>query len=132
LIARRQQVAWVNGPFPTGTTDIRIFRAPGGLKSQLRNGEYLFADQGYRREPETLCVRNPRDTDAVKEAKQRSLARQESFNARLKSFKILAQPFRGKHAHDGVTCHDSHKTVVEAIVVLLQYEIENGHLLLHV
>jgi DDE superfamily endonuclease len=132
LIARRQQVAWVNGPFPAGTTDIRIFRAPGGLKSQLRDGEYLFADQGYRGEPETLRVRNPRDTAAVKEAKQRSLARQESFNARLKSFKILAQPFRGKHAHDGVTCHDSHKTVVEAIVVLLQYEMENGHQLLHV
>jgi DDE superfamily endonuclease len=132
LIARRQQVAWVNGPFPAGTTDIRIFRAPGGLKSQLRDGEYLFADQGYRGEPDTLRVRNPRDTDAVKEAKRRSLARQESFNARLKSFKILSQPFRGKNAHDGVTCHDSHKTIVEAIVVLLQYEMENGHHLLHV
>jgi DDE superfamily endonuclease len=132
LIARRQQVAWVNGPFPAGTTDIRIFRAPGGLKSQLREGEYLFADQGYRGEPEILRVRNPRDTDAVKEAKRRSLARQESFNARLKSFKILSQPFRGKHAHDGITCHDNHKTIVEAIVVLLQYEMENGHLLLPV
>lgn len=132
LIARRQQVAWVNGPFPAGTTDIRIFRAPGGLKSQLRAGEYLFADQGYRGEPETLRVRNPRDSDAVKEAKRRSLARQESLNARLKSFKILSQPYRGKHAHDGVTCHDNHKAIVEAIVVLLQYEMENGHLLLHV
>jgi hypothetical protein len=46
LIARRQQVAWINGPFPAGLPDLNIYRAPGGLKSQLREGEYVFADQG--------------------------------------------------------------------------------------
>jgi hypothetical protein len=129
LIARRQQVAWINGPFPAGVPDLNIYRVPGGLKDQLQDGEYLFADLGYRGEPQTLRIRNHFDTEAVKEAKRRSLARQESFNARLKSFKILTEPFKGKHKHAGITCHDEHKAVVEAIVVLLQYEMENGHLL---
>jgi hypothetical protein len=43
---------------------------PGGLKSQLQNGEYLFADRGYRGKSETLRIRNPFDTDAVKESKR--------------------------------------------------------------
>jgi hypothetical protein len=129
LIARRQQVAWINGPFPAGLPDLNIYRAPGGLKSQLQEGEYIFADQGYRGEQQTLRLRNPFDSEAVKEAKRRSLARQETFNSRIKTFKILTEPFNCKHVHDGVSCHDKHKAVVEAIVVLLQYEMENGHLL---
>jgi hypothetical protein len=132
LVARRQQVAWINGPFPAGLPDLNIYRAPGGLKSQLQEGEYIFADQGYRGEPETLRLRNPFDTDAVKETKKRSLARQETFNSRIKSFRVLTEPFDCKHDHNGVTVHDKHQAVVEAIVVLLQYEMENGHVLFSV
>jgi hypothetical protein len=54
LIARRQQVAWINGPFPAGLPDLQIYRAPGGLKSQLQEGEYVFADQGYRGEQQLV------------------------------------------------------------------------------
>jgi hypothetical protein len=129
LIAGRQQVAWVNGPFPAGTTDLLIYRMPGGLKSQLQDGEYLFADRGYRGEQETLRIRNPFDTDAVKESKRRSLARQETFNARIKNFKILDQPFKRRHEQDGISCFDKHQIIVHAIIVLLQYDMENGHLL---
>jgi hypothetical protein len=129
LVGRCQQVAWINGPFPAGLPDLNIYQMPGGLKSQLQEGEYIFADQGYRGEPEKLRLRNPFDPEAVKEAKKRSLARQETFNARIKSFKVLTEPFNSKHIHDGVSYHDKHKAVVEAIVVLLQYEMENGHLL---
>jgi hypothetical protein len=128
LIAHRQQVAWINGQFPASIPDLIIYRAPGGLKSQLQEGEYVFADQGYRGEPETLRLRNPFDTEAVKVAKRRSLARQETFNSRIKSFRILTEPFNCKHVHDGVSCHDNHKAVVEAVVVLLQYKMEIGHL----
>jgi hypothetical protein len=132
LIARRQQVAWINGPFPAGLPDLNIYRAPGGLKSQLQEGEYVFADQGYRGEPDKLRLRNPFDTDAVKEAKRRSLARQETFNSRIKSWKVLSQPFDCKQNQNGLTIHDKHKAVVEAIVVILQYEMENGHVLFSV
>ena len=55
----------------------------------------------------------------VKSFKRRARARHETFNGRLKNFKILAERFR-----HGVP---KHKAVFEAICVIVQYDMENGH-----
>lgn len=59
------------------------------------------------------------DTRAIKGFKNRAKARHETFNTRLKNFKILDERFR-----HGVT---KHKAVFEACCVIVQYEMDNGH-----
>ena len=58
---------------------------------------------------------DPRD---MAEFKQRVLARHESFNQRLKSFRCLTTKFR-----HGI---DDHKVAFEAVCVITIYEMENG------
>jgi DDE superfamily endonuclease len=126
---QRNRVVHVNGPYPAGVPDITIFRTEGGLKSKMPDGKFATADRGYRGEPK-LRIPNNRDAPLVKEFKKRSQARHETFNARLKSFKILSTRFRHRHSHRGnpsVTCHDNHKAAFEAVCVLIQYDMENGH-----
>ena len=126
---QRNQVVHVHGPYPAGVPDITIFREAGGLKSKMPDGKYATADRGYRGEPK-LRLPNTRDAPLVKDFKKRSQARHETFNARLKSFKILSTRFRHRHSHKGnqsATCHDNHKSAFEAVCILMQYDMENGH-----
>ena len=52
-------------------------------------------------------------------------ARQESMHKILKSYNILKNRFyHGKNTHKKM---EMHKMVVEAILVITQYSIENGH-----
>jgi hypothetical protein len=110
---------WVNGPFLAGVPDIGIFRKEGGLMSQIPEGKKVIADEGYVGEDQIISTRNPFDTPATKTLKKRAKARHETFNGRLKSFKILDERFR-----HGVP---KHKAVFEACCVLVQYELQNGH-----
>jgi hypothetical protein len=129
IAIQENKVVHIHGPFPAGIPDLSIFRSPGGLKSKLPDGKCVTADRGYRGEP-ALRTPNERDTEAAKTFKKRSQARHETFNSRLKSFNILSTRFRHSHSgrnKEGITCHDNHKTVFEAVCVLLQYDMENGH-----
>ena len=114
----KNKVAWVNGPFQAGESDLHIFRVEGGLKSKIPPGKLVIADKGYNGESEVISVPNNFDTDEVKVFKQRARARQESFNARIKEFSILSQCFRSKP--------DLHVIVFEAVCVVAQFSIENG------
>jgi DDE superfamily endonuclease len=123
------KVVHINGPFPAGVPDISIFRKDGGLKSKIPDGKVGTADRGYMGEPK-LRPPNPQDTPLAKEFKKRAQARHETFNARLKSFKILSERFRHRHTPHGkhaVTCHDNHQSAFEAVCVLLQFDMDNGH-----
>jgi len=111
---------WINGPFPAGTSDLDVFRA--GLKDKIPNGKRLIADQGYIAEPEICSLRNPLDTEAVKELKRRGKARHETFNRRLKAWEVLNQRFRC--TRDPMV---KHKAVFEACCVLTQYDVEDSH-----
>jgi hypothetical protein len=94
-------------------------RKPNSLKSKIPLGKRVLGDQGYLGEPETITTRNSLDAEAVKKLKQRAMARQETFNSRIKDFKILSECFR-----HGV---EKHQVVFEAICVLVLHELENGH-----
>ena len=114
----KNKVAWVNGPFQAGESDLHIFRLDGGLKSKIPPGKLLIADKGYNGEIEVVSTPNEFDTDVLKVFKQRARARQESFNARIKEFNILSQCFRSKHHLHGI--------VFEAVCVIAQFSLENG------
>jgi DDE superfamily endonuclease len=134
IAIHHNKVVHINGPFPAGVPDITIFRKDGGLKSKIPDGKCGTADRGYIGEPK-LRTPNPRDTQPAKHFKKRSQARHETFNSRLKNFKILSTRFRHRHTPFGkapISCHDNHRAAFEAVCVLLQYDMENGHPLLPV
>lgn len=118
IAIRQNRLVWINGPFLASTHDKTIYNKTDGLKSQMPAGKKGIADRGYRGEP-TLSTRNDLDTEPVRDYKRRARARHETFNGRLKRFKILDERFR--HGFQ------KHKVVMESVCVLVQYDMENGH-----
>jgi hypothetical protein len=116
----KNRLVWIKGPFKAAAHDRTIFLTEG-LADKIPAGKKVVADRGYTGEKckEKLSIRNPRDSDALKQFKRRVRARHENFNARIKMFKILEERFR-----HGVK---RHKAVLEAVCVLVQYDLENGH-----
>ena len=115
----------MNGPFPAGENDKAIFEKPGGLKSKLKGNQAMIADEGYQG---VAATRNSLDPEDLKDMKGRGKGRQETINARLKNFSILRGPFRtcgSKHL-------ERHKAVMEACLVIIQYELEHGASLMKV
>lgn len=112
------QIVWVSKPYPASVHDITIFRE--NLKQKLPKGSVAIADQGYRGEKDCkTSIPNSLDTPEVKELKGRAKARQESVNSRIKVFQSLKEMFR----HDIETFHQS---VVECVLTVTQYQMENG------
>jgi hypothetical protein len=103
---------------PSGSGgDLVNFKVPNGLKSKIPAGKKVVADRIYR---DPVCaIRNPQDTPEVRKFKRRARARHETFNGCLKNFKVIAEKFRHGPA--------KHKAVFEAVCVITQYELENGH-----
>ncbi len=116
----KSRLVWINGPFKAAVHDRTIFRTEG-LADKMPVGTKAIADRGYTGEEckEKLSIRNRRDSDALRQFKKRVRARHENFNARIKVFKILEERFR-----HGVK---RHQAIVEAVCVLVQYDMENGH-----
>lgn len=116
------KVVWINGPHKAAVHDKEIYESK--LRKKMPAGKKAIADRGYRGEEgrRTLCIRNTHDSPAMKDFKRRVRARHENFNARLRVFNILEHRFR-----HGV---ERHQTVFEAVCVICQYDMENGHPLL--
>jgi len=116
----------MNGPFLASVHDKKIFEddrvdengEPRGLKHKLRPGMRAIADKGYRGMPDKASCPNSRDTPEVRKFKGRARARQEAFNRKIKTFRCLEDKFR--HAQK------KHHLVFEAVVVICQYQLENG------
>jgi hypothetical protein len=116
LSVYESRLVWVNGPFPASFNDISIFRM--GLKQKIPRGKLIIADNGYRGEARYISTPNPSDPKELRMFKGRARARQESFNARLKSFQALGQRFRHRRT--------KHQAVFFAICVIIQYQFESG------
>jgi len=111
------KVLWMNGPFLASKHDITIF-CQAGLKNAIPHGKQIIADNGYAGEAAIVSTPNSHDPLPLREFKRRVRSRHETFNARLKNFKCLAECFR--HGTD------KHKIVFEAVGVICQYQMENG------
>jgi hypothetical protein len=124
IAVHSQRLVWIAGPYPAGAfNDRMIYNMPGGLKSKIPDGKLGIADRGYTGE-DKLATHNPFDSKETIDFKKRARARHETLNGRIKNFKVLDKPFR-----HGV---DNHKVVFEAVCVIVQYELENGHPLFNV
>ena len=117
------KIVWINGPFPAGQNDIKIFRKPGGLMSKIPDDCRAIGDEGYRGEPSKVSTKNTFNSDELKQFENRVRARHETVNSRLKAFDILGQVFRTK----GTNRMQYHKSAFEACCVIVQYEIDNGN-----
>ena len=117
------RVVWFNGPFPPNAgTDKTIYKTKG-LMQKIPDGKKGIADKIYMG-CNKISLHNSLDTPDVREFKARARARQESINARLKSFGILKQRFR-----HGVS---KHKVFCSAAMVICIYQMENGSPLFNV
>ena len=39
LAVHKNQIVWINEPFPAGDSDLVVFQKPGGLKEQIPDGK---------------------------------------------------------------------------------------------
>lgn len=133
------KLVWISGPFPASVHDISIFRnnkprmfpdeddpeQQVSLKSKIPEGKMAVGDSGYKGEaPGKISINREKDSKEVRDFKHRVRARHESFNSRIKVFKILDERFRhGK---------EKHQIAFESVCVLCQFDMENGHPLMEV
>lgn len=141
LAIRQNQLVWVNGPFPSGAMhDSTIYR--GGTEKikkdmwdktslffKMPKGKRAVGDSGYKGISNVTITRE-KHSKRFKKFLTRTKQRQESFHSRLKSFHVLAHPFR--HGSSTKNKMALHKMCVEAICVIVQYDLENGHPLFEV
>jgi len=111
--------------------DITVFRGETskGLEKSLKNKVHAegvilgreirgIADEGYRGEPDYLSTRNKFDPEELANFKNRALARQETFNSKLKTFGILREAFRHPW--------QQHQVAFEAVCAVILYKMEAG------
>jgi hypothetical protein len=117
------RLVWINGPFPASRHDITIFRSPEdpatGLMARIPEGKRAIGDSGYGGEPNKVSVSRSDDDKETKKFKARVKSRHETFNGRLKNFRVLSIPFRNGY--------DRHQEVFEACCVCMQLELQNGN-----
>ena len=115
------RVLWIKGPALPSTHDATIFRSDGGLHPDMPAGKRGIADSAYKALNE-ITVHIEGHSKEMTNFINRVRARHENFNARLKCFKILSETFCGSWGKK-----EEHKMVFEAICILVQYDMENGH-----
>jgi hypothetical protein len=128
VAVHHNRIVWMNGPFPAGQNDIKVFRKPNGLMSKIPDNCRAIGDEGYRGEPSKVSTKNTYNDDEIKAFENRVRARHETVNSRLKAFGVLNQIFRSK----GQSRMEKHKSVFEACCVIVQYELDNGSALFKV
>lgn len=118
----QSNIIHINGPFRAGTRDLTIFR--NQLQHKIPPGSKAIADNGYHADDLRECIafQNSHAPKAVRKLMQRARARHETLYTRMKTFKVLAERFRCKHADRDVR----HKTCFEAVAVVQQFQMENG------
>lgn len=116
------QLVWINGPFPAGQSDLKVFKKQHGLKRFLESkGKRCIGDGGYPGYPQVLSTPNALDSKQVAKFKSRALKRHETFNGRIKNFGCLGG-IRFRHSLD------KFKIMFEAVCVICQYQIEKDPL----
>lgn len=118
----KPQLLWLYGPTPPGSMpDISVFQH--AFKKELEKfvGETGspvrgIGDKGYRGEPDYLSTRNELDPPELAEFKNRALARQETFNQKVKMFDCFRIPFRHGIQFHGIAFRSA------TVLTLLQLE----------
>ena len=123
IAIHESRVLAINGPFDASKPDITIFREE--LSDAMPEGKRGIGDSGYQGEPTKLTIHRTAHSKEMTNFINRVRARHENFNARIKNFSILSNCFR---SNDKI----KHKMAFEAVCILCQYDMENGHPLMDV
>ena len=91
---------------------------PKCLANQIPAGKKVLADSGLKGSAKA-STRMASNSHKMKHFRARAQGRQETLFKRFKDFGILKQRFR-----HGV---ELHRTVLDAVAVVVQYDMENGH-----
>lgn len=111
-------IVWINGPFPAGMSDLKIFNEHGLSNLLSVCKEKAVGDSGY---PSNYVSQKGEGNHDWKVAKSRFRARQESVNERMKIFKCLQDRWR----HD----EDLHSHTFRAVAFLTQLSFQYNPLM---
>ena len=114
---------YVHGPVKAGeVNDLAAWRQDLKAKMLGLPGKFLVADGGFKtseaNEVGIFSTPNPHDSPELRTFKTRVRQRHESFNCRLKHYKILQDVFRFDP--------EKHKHVLHAVITRVQYAMESG------
>ena len=95
------------------------------LYYQYPPGKKSIGDSAYEWMPEKVTVTRDGQSRDLQKWLGRAKNRQETLNSRLKSFRVLGCKFR--HGRGTKDTMEFHKMCVEAVCVIVQYDMECGH-----
>ena len=123
LKLQESNYVFIAGPFIGGVLDAQMMVDSGLQKLLVEKKKVVMVDQGFYSDNaahrETHAYPDEIDEPQLHKFKSRERLRHETFNGRLKYFAIMEQTF--KHGFK------KHKIAFEAVVVIVQYQMENGY-----
>lgn len=120
----QSKVLSVEGPYRAGVNDILVFRMAEGISGKIPNGKMLIGDKGYAGERAKICLPSIHDSYDTGHYKSRARARHETFNKRIKDFRVLEDSYRHNGA-DATTILKLHAVVFQSVYgVLVNYDLK--------
>jgi len=119
LEIHRPRLAMIIGPVKASEDEIGLFRKH--LKGKIPPGKYVVVDKGMKSgseetERDLLAFPNPTDSKELAKFKARVRCRQEHFHSRLRKYATLE--------HIWTHGIEKHKSVVQAVCLLVQYDLD--------
>ena len=113
---------FMSGPYPGGVSD-RLMMEKSGLQDLLlQHNKVAMLDRGFHTKDKlhraTHAYPDEIDPPDLHNFKSRARLRHETFNRRLRHFSLLLNTFT--HGFE------NHQHAFEAVVVIVQYQMENG------
>lgn len=119
----------IRGPFKCGMPDMDVFRTETkkvlqSIRRASQKNKMIVGDSKYRqgrKQPNEEGLFPPpsiTDSEVLKKFKSRVRCRHETFNGRIKNFAFLANRTK--------VSEENHKAAMEAICVIIQYQMDNG------
>jgi hypothetical protein len=113
---------FIAGPYLGGVSDSETMVESGLQDLLLQHNKVAMLDRGYHskipKHRETHAYPEEIDPPDLHNFKSRARLRQETFNRRLRCFEVLSRTFTNGW--------DKHKLAFEAVVIIVQYQMENG------
>lgn len=129
----QQSCIWSRGPFPAKTKhDGTLFRGgelhkprdtwdKDALFNHIPKGKKVIGDNSYGGTHDKSCVALEGHSEEALKQINRAKAREENYHKLMKDFDILWNRFR--HGTNGADRMEKHRTVVQAIHVILYFEL---------
>ena len=120
MSTQTKRCVWIHGPVRGGLNDKTLMQQSKVL-DKIKEGKLAVVDRGYinHQLKDKLTWPNSHHDPATNNYLSRLRLRQETFHGRLKQYAILKETFR----HNT----DLHRFAMEAVAVLTQYDMDNGH-----